>query len=201
MYVDFIKVSPSQNTTVMITSYCPSSDYTKLAEKIMSYEYLQAEQVGFIVPPKNSCSKIGLDMAGGEFCGNAALSAAAYVWEKGITHFVLNKTLCPDDYKKVIEQIKNNCTTESIGVISYEKIRGTIYKIKPYVYVEKIDLGLFERSCGSGSFALGIHLAKNEGITGRTVVNQPGGSIIIEIGDENFISTEVKFTCEGRAIL
>lgn len=84
MIFDFIKTSPAQNTTVLVTSYCPKGYYLKIAEKAMSYEFLHAEQVGFIVPPSKKESILGLEMAGGEFCGNATLSVAAYAILKGL---------------------------------------------------------------------------------------------------------------------
>jgi diaminopimelate epimerase len=84
MIFNFIKTSPAQNTTVLITSFCPQSYYLKIAEIAMKYEFLHAEQVGFIVPPSKKESILGLEMAGGEFCGNATLSAAAYAVFKGL---------------------------------------------------------------------------------------------------------------------
>ncbi len=86
MILEFIKTSPAQNTTVIVTSFCPKSYYSAVAEKAMSYDYLNAEQVGFIVPPSKTDSLIGLEMAGGEFCGNATLSAAAYAVYKGLVN-------------------------------------------------------------------------------------------------------------------
>ncbi|MGI6697202.1 MAG: hypothetical protein GX918_00660 [Clostridiales bacterium] len=84
MIINFIKTSPAQNTTVLITSLCPQSYYLRIAEIAMRYEFLNAEQVGFIVPPSKKESTLGLEMAGGEFCGNATLSAAAYAVYKGL---------------------------------------------------------------------------------------------------------------------
>jgi diaminopimelate epimerase len=84
MILYFIKTSPAQNTTVLITSFCSKSHYIKIAETTMKYEFLHAEQVGFIVPPSKKASVLGMEMAGGEFCGNATLSAAAYAVYKGL---------------------------------------------------------------------------------------------------------------------
>lgn len=265
MELDFIKASPSQNTTVFVTSFCPRDAYTEVAEKIMSYEYLQAEQVGFLVAPKNKNSIIGLDMAGGEFCGNAALSVAAYILYrdlckneeffievsgeslpikcfvkkkshniyyskveippavssedisfkindtlmvgslvelKGIAHIVLDYWPSNDVFEQIIKKVEAmEIVTDAIGIIPYKKIDDKIFEIKPYVYVKGIDRGVFERGCGSGSLALGIYLAREKGVTGEIVVQQPGGTITVEIGAENYISTEVKFTCEGKIML
>ncbi len=85
MIVRFVKTSPCQNATVLVTSFTSAVCYRDMARKLMSPEYLCAEQVGFLVPPFDRASVLRLEMAGGEFCGNAVLSAAAYVTYKGIS--------------------------------------------------------------------------------------------------------------------
>jgi len=84
MKLNFVKASPVQNTTILITDHCPRGLYIESANTAASYEYAHAEQVGFIVPPKSPDSVLRLEMAGDEFCGNATLSAAAYVKYKGM---------------------------------------------------------------------------------------------------------------------
>jgi diaminopimelate epimerase len=124
MIFDFIKTSPAQNTTVLITSYCPQSYYSAVAEKAMNYDYLHAEQVGFIVPPSKEDSVIGLEMAGGEFCGNATLSAAAYVM-----------------YKKLID--KDNFHIDVSG--ADEPIRCRVEKVSTYRYNTSCIMPLAKR--------------------------------------------------------
>lgn len=85
MNINYVKVSPAQNMTVFITNYVPKHAYTRVAQTIMQYDYVHAEQVGFIVSPKKSTSILRLDMSGGEFCGNGVLAAAAYARYKGLT--------------------------------------------------------------------------------------------------------------------
>lgn len=84
MNIDFIKMSPAENTTVLVTSVCPKRHYIKVAKRAMGYKFLYAEQVGFIRPSKYKNAILCLEMAGGEFCGNATLSAAAYAKYKGL---------------------------------------------------------------------------------------------------------------------
>ncbi len=79
MKLDFIKLNPSENTTVLITNYVRAEDYPAIARKIMSYTYPGAEQVGFITRPVNEDSIVRLEMAAGEFCGNGVLAAGAVV--------------------------------------------------------------------------------------------------------------------------
>ena len=51
MKLNYVKTSPSQNMTILITDYIDSKDYIKVANSVMRYESLYAEQVGFVVPP------------------------------------------------------------------------------------------------------------------------------------------------------
>lgn len=84
MKLNYVKISPAQNMTVLITDYVNPEDHMMVSDAVMRYDSLNAEQVGFIVHPSRWDSKIGLKMAGGEFCGNALLSAAAYGTYKGL---------------------------------------------------------------------------------------------------------------------
>ncbi|MFB4472605.1 hypothetical protein ACDI16_06585 [Oceanobacillus caeni] len=85
MKLSFVKASPSENMTVFITNYVSPARYAQVANMIMDYEYLNAEQVGFIVAPKNEKSLLRLEMSGGEFCGNGVLGAAAFCLYRGLT--------------------------------------------------------------------------------------------------------------------
>ncbi len=259
MNIDFVKVSPSQNMTVLITNYVPPKSYTHIAQSIMQYESIHAEQVGFIVAPKHSGAVLRLDMSGGEFCGNGVLAAAAYGHYKrltsehtftleasgvseplhctvqptsshvyqaqaemprplsikelsithsgstlhgrvvemdGISHFLIDVWLDKQDFPLVMEQIADQLDQPAIGIISYRKLAEGDYEMKPFVYVKTTGSQGFERSCGSGSLALGASLADLD--KGNSfALRQPGGVIQVDIGDTYSISTTVKFTVEG----
>ncbi|NLU11527.1 MAG: hypothetical protein GXW90_11515 [Tepidanaerobacter acetatoxydans] len=132
MIFDFIKTSPAQNTTVLVTSYCPQSYYSTVAEKAMNYDYLNAEQVGFIVPPSKKDSVIRLEMAGGEFCGNAALSSAAYVRYKGLN----DKENFNIDVSGAAEPIR--CRVEKVNTYCY----NTSCIMPPAKRIDKMELEL-----------------------------------------------------------
>ncbi len=85
MNIDFVKASPSKNMTVLVTNYVAPADYSAIAHTIMNYEYVNAEQVGFIEAPTHDDTVLRLAMSGGELCGNAVLTAAAYCRYKGLT--------------------------------------------------------------------------------------------------------------------
>ena len=64
---------PTGNITLLVETPVPEVSQPLLARKLMEREP-ETEQVGFVFPAENG---IGLRMAGGEFCGNASMCAAA----------------------------------------------------------------------------------------------------------------------------
>ncbi len=77
MELRFVKASPCRNTTVFVEDDIPASARGRVARIVMDEEVLAAEQVGWIVPPSSSDSTLRVEMAGGEFCGNASLALGA----------------------------------------------------------------------------------------------------------------------------
>ena len=71
----YLLMDPTGNRTLLITDPVPESSRPAAAAELMKLEPA-AEQAGFLSSSK-SCD-IALYMAGGEFCGNATMSAAAY---------------------------------------------------------------------------------------------------------------------------
>lgn len=74
--MNYIVADPTKNITVLITDNVPQEGRKAVVEQAFEKEPT-CEQVGFV-------SRIGedvikLDMMGGEFCGNATISAAAYL--------------------------------------------------------------------------------------------------------------------------
>ncbi|WP_053955839.1 hypothetical protein [Inediibacterium massiliense] len=76
MKLNFIKVNPTENMTVFIRNQLPRDCYMEIANKIMEYGNIYAEQVGFI-EKSQSGESVRLHMMGGEFCANATRSLAA----------------------------------------------------------------------------------------------------------------------------
>jgi len=75
--VDFVKLSPTRNMTLLVTSRHPVREYKSIATQLMSSGHVHAEQVGFVRTPTSSGAQVRLHMAGDEFCGNACLALAA----------------------------------------------------------------------------------------------------------------------------
>lgn len=77
----FIKVNPAGNITILVDTPIEDEARPTIANQLMAYNHLHAEQVGFLSYPSNGSPReipIRLTMMGGEFCGNATRSAASY---------------------------------------------------------------------------------------------------------------------------
>ena len=72
--IEYSLFDPTGNITLLAETSVPVSDQPQIAQKLMAQEP-GAEQVGFVSPGGDGA--IRLRMAGGEFCGNASLCAAA----------------------------------------------------------------------------------------------------------------------------
>ncbi|WP_110114800.1 diaminopimelate epimerase [Bacillus sp. CGMCC 1.16541] len=83
--IDFIKCNPTQNMTILVKTEHSMKEHTRIASKMMAYDNVYAEQVGFIERPVTHKAAAHLQMAGGEFCGNACMALAAFLAsEKGL---------------------------------------------------------------------------------------------------------------------
>lgn len=83
MKLRFAKVNPVENMTIFVLDMIPRNNHLTIASRLMDYSNLYAEQVGFIEEPMSikgkSLNTLRLQMMGGEFCGNATRSLAAYM--------------------------------------------------------------------------------------------------------------------------
>lgn len=85
MELKFIKTSPTENMTLLIRTPVPREQQLAVAEKLIAYGSVHAEQAGYIEEPENPLAEKRLQMMAGEFCGNASLSLAAWLAkEKGL---------------------------------------------------------------------------------------------------------------------
>ena len=76
--IHYVKADPSGNTTILVLDAVPKQEHASLAARLLQPECVGAEQVGFLTWPDKEAD-VRLDMMGGEFCGNASRSAAAYL--------------------------------------------------------------------------------------------------------------------------
>ncbi len=77
MKLNYAKLDPSGNITILVTSPVPREAQGAVASRLMADPGLGAEQVGFLEAAALPGAQLRLQMMGGEFCGNASISAAA----------------------------------------------------------------------------------------------------------------------------
>lgn len=88
--IRYALLDPTGNQTILVESEVPPECQPSVARQIMDLEP-EAEQAGFV---RARPGGISLRMAGGEFCGNAAMSAAAlYAFENGIAEGTIPVTV------------------------------------------------------------------------------------------------------------
>lgn len=82
MEIEFIKTSPTQNMTILVETQIQEDKQLNVAQKLIAYNSVYGEQVGFIQEPSDNRAAKALRMMAGEFCGNATLSLAAWIMEQ-----------------------------------------------------------------------------------------------------------------------
>ncbi|MEC0249194.1 diaminopimelate epimerase [Paenibacillus chitinolyticus] len=110
--IDFVKCNPTQNMTILVRTNHLAEDYKPIAAKMMAYDSVYAEQVGFIEKPGSYEAAANLRMAGGEFCGNACMALAAFLAsEKGMN---------PDDFMEIVLEASG---TEQLVACQVKKVK------------------------------------------------------------------------------
>ena len=71
MELNVLRANPAGNITLFVLDPVPIGGRAGLASRLMALPGSDVEQVGFVCPPASGCAG-RMEMAGGEFCGNAA---------------------------------------------------------------------------------------------------------------------------------
>ena len=71
MEVKFIKASPTENMTLLIETPVAREKQLAVAERLIAYGSVYAEQAGYIEEAENPAAEKRLQMMAGEFCGLA----------------------------------------------------------------------------------------------------------------------------------
>lgn len=133
MKLNFVKLNPVENMTIFVLDEIGRQNHIDLAKKLMNYNNLNAEQVGFIEKIENkddeNC-KYRLQMMGNEFCGNATRSLAALLVHKN-----------DDSIKKVDGKFYVNVETSGL-----DKVMNCVVQIvDENKYTSQIDMPLPNR--------------------------------------------------------
>lgn len=258
MKLNYVKVNPVENMTIFVMDPVDSSQHMLIANKLMNYNNIHGEQVGFVESPRTmkgkSLNTLRLQMMGGEFCGNATRSLAALMVHlnidsiskvddyynvtlevsgsddlincqvrktdkgniyyskvnmplpqrtsktnilfeekninltrvdfQGITHFIVeaNEIIDKEEFFKVIKSKMSKEEYDAFGIMFYDYAKGFL---QPLVYVKGTDSKYWERSCASGTSALGVALATNLNKSISEKISQPGGELEISINVED----------------
>jgi len=268
MFLKFAKMNPNENMTILVLDPVPREHQAEVAEELMAYGSVHAEQVGFLEKPENPDADIRLQMMGGEFCGNASMAVGSYlrmrdqeagcretcyllevsgaeglvpcrvrrtghrdscrvrmplpqevremefpggircpvVFFPGIAHAILPEgALRPEEAEKCIAAWCGICETDAFGIIFHSESDTADCAIRPLVYVDSTSSSVWERSCGSGTAALGAYAAWKDGAAAKLDVEQPGSCIGVSAEctggriTKLEISGRAELVCSGKA--
>lgn len=236
MKVEYTVLDPTGNITIFVDSCVPEALHAAVAAKLLETEPT-AEQVGFIT--REPGCDISVRMAGGEFCGNACMAAAALFVDRcgrpgsvvvkmsgcdcpiiayitphergysgrvsmpapvsvsntvlphagaqivlplvdfgGIAHLVdTGSILRGDIHKETLSLWCSLLNADALGVMRYDPVFSSL---DPLVYVPAVNTLYHERSCGSGTSALGVILARERGAAVSVPVREPGGTLTVD---------------------
>lgn len=130
----------------------------------------------------------------------------ALVEFEGISHVVLQVGSDNPD-EGLLRQLVNECKPRlcsAFGVMFYDE---SLNFMTPLVYVEDTGSIIWERSCGTGSAALGVALSQRNQCGIDATVGQPGGRLRIRTVflngriDEIHLQGEVALVCEGEVYI
>ena len=241
---------PAGNITALVESNVEIRRQPEVADEIMK-AHPEVEQVGFVYFDPIRPVPTYLRMAGGEFCGNATLSAAALyllrykeetdkvrvrvtgvsrslevrikkredddssfdagvempksldiekeklswggttdtvpaVMMEGITHVIIKSDSSlfslKDDKEGAEAAVRDWCMklgAECLGIMFLEESEDDM-KLTPLVYVPGADTIFWEKSCASGSAAVGMYLARESETAVDITLKEPGGDLRVE---------------------
>ena len=231
--ISYAVMDPTGNVTILVTTPVPAAAQPACAARLLAAEPA-GEQVGFLSPGGGGAD-LSLRMAGGEFCGNAAMSAAAHLCIErasvketvrvrvsgaaapvkvkaaraadgqyacevgmprprapetaaltldgrrfslpllrfdGICHLIL-----PGDTDRGFAEraVRVWCAALDAPALGLMLLDEEAEALTPLVYVPGGDTLYWERSCASGSAAVGAYLAWKRGEKAEAALAQPGG--------------------------
>ena len=231
--IEYSLMDPTGNVTLLVETPVERASRPSVAARLMEAEP-SAEQVGFLTVDGD---KLSLRMAGGEFCGNAAMCAAAWfagrqgagdagvhlrvsgaaepvavevsaaaggvrrgrvsmprvramgthafsdgralcvVRFDGISHVILREAPDHAGAERLARAWCSELGADALGLMFRDVDAG---RLTPLVYVPAAGTLVWERSCASGTAAVGAYLAAERGGRVDLALRQPGGTLEIE---------------------
>ena len=263
MNLRYVLADPTKNVTALIKTPVAPALRRRAADAILRAEPA-CEQVGFVFRDENGAPC--LRMTGGEFCGNASISAAALycaeeglppgetralsldvsgargpvrvrvtangknafaceirmplplriseerltlngrefrlpvVYFPGIAHCIAPEALfTPAEAELAVRQWCAHLGTRGFGLMLTD---GRSLSLRPLVYIPAADTLFWERSCASGTCAVGACVSRAREKTVDLTVNQPGGTLRIRASaDALLLSGGVTLAEEKQIVL
>ena len=124
--VEYCVLDPTGNITILVTTPVPVVLQPQIAAELMR-TIPESEQVGFL-SHDDSCDA-ALRMAGGEFCGNASMSAAVYTADKaGVvkSDIVLHVSGSEEPIRAEVEKMSDGSWTGTVNMPRPEKIERVV---------------------------------------------------------------------------
>lgn len=101
MKLNVLRADPAGNITLFVLDPVEKAKRGALAEKLMAIPEFQAEQVGYLCEDADGADG-HMEMAGGEFCGNATRAFGMYVAKKNGLRGQCRLTLCVSGCEKLV---------------------------------------------------------------------------------------------------
>lgn len=95
----------------------------------------------------------------------------------GISHVIVRGEIGDEQAAELIASWCDALEAEALGIMLFDEEAMTL---RPLVWVPGSGTLFWERSCASGSSALGAWLALRDAFSRRIVLRQPGGEIAVE---------------------
>jgi diaminopimelate epimerase len=149
-----VTIADAAGNTTALVSDAAAAERTVIARRLLAEtpegELAPPEQVGFVVPPLTADGFWRLEMAGGEFCGNAARSFALFLAKKtefhGTMGVIIEISGCPSPLTAIVNT--ETCEAEvemplplAMSTISYDKndFPVIIFEGITHIIVEDVD--------------------------------------------------------------
>ena len=203
MEIDYSIIDPTGNITLIVETALDRAKYKAAADALMA-RHGDVQQVGFLESAASPHADMRLQMAGGEFCGNASIALSALVmgrWdlpvgEKGVVHLEVSgnddiscvevERLGENDFRGSVDmpqprdvglvELPLDGGTRPFPVVSFPGISHAI--VKPHH-----DRALLERAIKDWCYvmdtdAMGILVLNEEKMSMEALVYVPGSDTL-----------------------
>jgi diaminopimelate epimerase len=139
--------------------------------------------------------------------GGSLTASLPVVDMEGISHIIVEEgspfySLCQDDEaaKKAIRSWQKQLGTDGLGLMFLEDHPSGM-KLTPLVYIPGGDTMFWERSCASGSSAVGMYYAWRKGTPVELSLHEPGGCLKVAsnpLNRETWLKGRVSIKADAR---